>query len=218
MQPFLLGLTGDQGAGKDLVAALIGALCHPAASTQHGRDKIAKYMSAATITPERVGFMYAGVEIHSYANALAQVCAVLTGAEDWRIFKNRTFKDTVGIYGMTNRALLQKVGVVLRQHVNMNVWVDAMFRGWDEKCSWVVPDVRFPNEVTAIQIREGVVYRVVRPGHLPDRGHISDIALDKHEFPVILNPGPDRPISELIDNIVAAIPFLQIPAPALAPE
>lgn len=94
------------------------------------------------------------------------------------------------------RNLLQQEGTERGRLVyGQNVWVDTMFE-WMNVIneSWginkfVVPDVRFKNEVLGIQSRDGRVFRIVAPNRDSNSGasvearyHISETDLD--DFPI----------------------------------
>jgi hypothetical protein len=90
---------------------------------------------------------------------------------------------------MTYREFLQKLGTeAMRDGLHTNVWVNALFA--DYKCeheiifdsqrtknplpvkevdndllqypNWIITDMRFPNEMDAVELREGITIRVVR--------------------------------------------------------
>lgn len=71
---------------------------------------------------------------------------------------------------------------------------------------WLIPDVRFINEVKAIESNGGLVIRVTRPGHTETGNHASEISLDRHDFEYnIVNDGSlgalcDKVSQELIKH------------------
>lgn len=88
------------------------------------------------------------------------------------------------------RELLQRMGTeVGRQLIDDQVWVTTLFarakREGIEKL--VIPDVRFPNEQTAVEERGGTVYRIVRPGFAPINAHASDNALVDSDFRIVVH-------------------------------
>ena len=110
------------------------------------------------------------------------------------------------------RQLLQRLGVACRQHIGPDVWVDAVFRkiedtfDEDGPSRWVIPDVRFPNELAAVRSHGGQVWRVERPGCGPVNGHISETAIDGERFDqVIPNDGT---LADLRDNVVQLVDCL----------
>jgi len=102
------------------------------------------------------------------------------------------------------RELLQRLGTeVGRDLLGENIWVDAAFKGFDDhyvihpgfdappRPDYVVTDLRFPNEYQGIQTRGGVCVRITRPGYEPTNPHISETALDGHEFDFHLDNSGD---------------------------
>lgn len=64
----------------------------------------------------------------------------------------------------------------VRQNVYEKTWIDYLLRS-DHQCDvLVIPDVRFPNEVSAIRELGGSLHKVVRPGYGP-RNTVADLAL-----------------------------------------
>jgi hypothetical protein len=80
------------------------------------------------------------------------------------------------------RIFLQHLGVAVREHVDPDAWVNALFRQTSPGRRYVVTDVRFPNEATAIKARGGIVVRVHRPGVGAVNAHMSETALDDWDF------------------------------------
>jgi len=77
----------------------------------------------------------------------------------------------------TRRMLLQKIGTDCgRDIIHPNIWVNTVMSNYypyaiknstDCVSKWIIPDVRFPNELQAIQERSGIVIRVNRtPRHI----------------------------------------------------
>ena len=65
------------------------------------------------------------------------------------------------------------------------------FRKMQPGGSYVIPDMRFPNELVAVRQHGGLTVRVERPGYGPVNGHISETALDRGVFDYYLsNNGP----------------------------
>lgn len=92
------------------------------------------------------------------------------------------------------RSMLQALGVYARDNWGENFWIDQAVKKIDslrgENYSLnnvVITDVRFPNEYDAISNwtiagKQGVVVRVSREGIMPVNNHVSEIALDNHQF------------------------------------
>lgn len=92
------------------------------------------------------------------------------------------------------RKLLQEEGTERgRMIYGQNVWCDVMgewFRVLEENCGihkFIVPDIRFINEVEYVQSLGGVVFRIISPTRVLNNGlsteaknHISEIALNDY--------------------------------------
>jgi hypothetical protein len=82
------------------------------------------------------------------------------------------------LYGVTPRHLMQTLGTEWgRQCVHPQVWVRAWHECVRGLTHVVVDDVRFPNEVEAVQALGGVLWRVTRPGVAYSGEHASEGAL-----------------------------------------
>lgn len=114
----------------------------------------------------------------------------------------------------TPRLLLQLMGTECgRQTLHPNIWINALFADYGIESelvdgkpeviyqSWIITDVRFPDEVKAIEDRGGIVIRLQRPNDQTGltNVHESETALDNHAFEhVIQNDGS---IEELVEKV-----------------
>jgi hypothetical protein len=127
---------------------------------------------------------YSPFEVKKFAGKLKQIGSILSGiAADQ--FEDQEFKKLyMGIdWDMTYREFLQKLGTeAMRDGLHTNVWVNALFADYirnDDKLiriteenleewqegkypNWIITDMRFPNEMQAVELREGITIRVVR--------------------------------------------------------
>jgi len=173
-------------------------------------------------------------------------------SEEWNSFVSVNFPEMTGeevkdsesilvettYKRMTYRTFLQKLGTeAMRDGLHTNVWVNALFadykgfvKEWDEFGNdllveypkWIVTDMRFPNEMEAIEERGGITIRVNRTfvtSTMPDgqkisveRGiltgedhlqlenpHPSETALDDAEFHYTIEN--DGTLEELIEKV-----------------
>jgi len=95
---------------------------------------------------------------------------------------------------VTTRHLMQTLGTEWgREQVNSDLWVDlAMAKvreHWQLGHDVVVDDLRFPNELHALQNAGGVVLRVDRPNSSAYKAHKSEGLLDNAPLPSIQNGG-----------------------------
>ena len=124
----------------------------------------------------------------------------------------------------TYRGFLQKVGTdALRSVIHENVWVNALFSNYkgefnqyheDELKSrafpnWIITDMRFPNELKAVEDRDGITIRINRKiefeGVIVDMKdmsiveHPSETALDNAKFKYVIDN--DGTVDELVEKV-----------------
>jgi hypothetical protein len=116
---------------------------------------------------------------------------------------------------MTYREFLQKLGTeAMRDGLHTNVWVNALFADYKESPqnvlgnegykledvypNWIITDMRFPNEMEAVELREGVTIKVVRPGTAVGT-HPSETALDDAYFDHVISN--DGTIEDLVEKV-----------------
>jgi hypothetical protein len=139
-----------------------------------------------------------------------------------------TLFDTVDLNNlMTYREFLQKLGTeAMRDGLHTNVWVNALFadyhptpnKSMDESFmeqfvtgrseihyalpNWIITDMRFPNEMDAVELRFGITIKVVRPGTSTGT-HPSETALDDAKFDYeIINDGEIEDLIEKVKEIL----------------
>lgn len=90
-------------------------------------------------------------------------------------------KNRVTPCGKTVRQLLQVIGTDWFRHTYQDCWITAFEKKASKvTCSHIlVPDVRFPNELEAIQRMGGVVVRLTRAPFQDEDQHESETALDE---------------------------------------
>lgn len=205
----IIGINGKIGSGKDTIGAIIQKLCITNNCDQFENKK--------------------------FAGKLKEIASILTGIPSIR-FEDQDFKKTLlgSEWGtvkknplnaitpfsdinfnnlMSVRELLQKLGTeAMRDGLHTNVWVNALFANYSNKSNWVITDMRFPNELKAIEDKDGITIRVVRPKpqemflmnsttvidtRIPE--HPSEIALDDAKFDYeIINDGT---LEELVKKV-----------------
>ncbi len=140
------------------------------------------------------------VRSFSFADPLKAISVELFGLTEDQCFGTDDSKNTpvnikwenmpVGYYGaesglnkgfMTAREFLQYFGTDICRRIKDSIWVDSCINriaksGTDLA---IVPDVRFPNEVEAIQNAGGKVIRLKRKPF--EDGHPSEVALDTYK-------------------------------------
>jgi len=104
------------------------------------------------------------------------------------------------------RRLLQVLGTeVGRKQWADDFWVDLLFKNAKEQGvdQLVISDVRFPNEIAAVNKALGFTLWIQRDGVGPVNGHASDNSLDATSFSrVIHNNGS---VADLQDTVLKAV-------------
>lgn len=134
---------------------------------------------------------------------------------------------------MTVREFLQKLGTeAMRDGLHTNVWVNALFADYypvikeggfqrilkdpsgipygceneAEFPNWIITDMRFPNEMEAVELRKGITIRVVRDNGtraIDINPHASETALDDAKFDYeIINDGTIEDLVEKVREIL----------------
>lgn len=214
----IIGIAGRMGSGKDTVGSIIQYLTLGEEFSKTNGDIIAD-MELDWYCAKKSKF-----QIKKFAGKLKQVASLITGVpvEMW---EDQDFKQGRMPYGwgMTYREFLQKLGTeAMREGLHEDVWVNALFadykpttqienayyksagiRVFEDYPLWIITDMRFPNEMKAVELRKGITIRVVRPdmnslqSMIP--AHASETALDDCEFDYhIDNSGT---IEDLIENV-----------------
>ena len=107
-----------------------------------------------------------------------------------RDFKNQSKKETIHPCGASYRSILQRVGYQMR-----GIWPDIWIEWWklhiqdfdQDDQFFIVSDVRFPNEVKAIQDMGGIVIRLTR--NPVDSDNETETALDECEQDTLCRSG-----------------------------
>lgn len=185
----LLGLAGLAGAGKDTVADLL--------VEKHGwrRLAFADALRAVLAATDPIVDAPCGGAFELEPLRLSHELHILP----WDTVKRAP----------EVRALLQRLGVAVRDHVDPDAWINVVrdqihHARHDKVPGVVVTDVRFDNEVDLVRSYGGAVAVVRRPGHDPGdwlTEHSSEqLALrPDHEFDAVLRN--DRTIEHLAGQV-----------------
>lgn len=163
----IIGLTGYAGAGKDEAAkGLIGL----------GWERL----SFATPVYEGVLAIDPTIPIGHRESA------ALGTTDRWRGYTwtgNYALSELVAVFGWDRlkravpevRRLLQRYGTEAGRHIHgEDCWIKLLGRKMQPGVSYVVTDVRFPNEAAEIHHLGGKVVRIHRPGVVAVNDHDSD--------------------------------------------
>ena len=184
----LLGLSGYARTGKDTVANIL--------VNEHGFERVS-YADALKDVAYRIDPM---IETSFWVSDDGHLpLSKLIDLVGWEQAKD-DFSEV--------RRLLQNLGVTLREVIDENVWVNLAFRkiNYGDDDRYVIPDVRFPNEMGAIRYVGGKVIRIERPGYGPVNGHVSETALDNAKFDYTLsNDGTVTKLEHWCSALVAEL-------------
>lgn len=108
-------------------------------------------------------------------------------------------KHGFNVEPLSVRAFLQKFGTdACRDNIHPDFWVNALFADYKPSDNWIITDVRFPNELNAVDQRDGLCLRLTRNSDNKSN-HISETALDNAVFDYVIDN--DGTIEELIEKV-----------------
>lgn len=176
----LIGLTGYAQSGKDTVADYL--------VEYYG------YRRVAFADPLREALYRLNPKIDIADMSGVRLAAAVDGL-GW---------DNVKVDSQDVRELLQRMGTeVGREMFGQNFWVDRAMQGVSKFDKVVFTDVRFPNEHYSIKGREGVVWRVERPGVGAVNAHASETAMDTIKYDrIIVNGSTKGALHESLDYLM----------------
>lgn len=164
--PYLVGLTGYAGSGKDCAAAGLVA----AGWTRQAFADPVRSMALA-IDPLVVWPLFSPDPVR---------LSLLVAKRGWPVAKQAP----------EVRRLLQTIGTDgVRAHLGADAWVQAFDLARDRRSDTVAPDVRFPNEALHIRRMGGIVIRIDRPGVGPVNGHVSEAVDGLEVDATVVNDG-----------------------------
>ena len=90
--------------------------------------------------------------------------------------------ETQGVTFHTVRDMLQIIGTDVIRKYNPLWHINEVMKLIDDKSSYVIDDIRFPNEKKAIEERGGDVWFIVRPVINDISNHVSETSLQWQDF------------------------------------
>lgn len=227
----IIGISGKIGSGKDTVGQIIRYLTSGHSGKYSFQDYLEgnidlTYDSIFDIRKyadklKEIASILTGIDIEKFED---QDFKLTTLGKEWDMidYEPDNNGDHIAVHkAMTVREFLQKLGTdAMRYGLHQDVWVNALMSDYrpmrvyssgsftEQLPDWVVTDVRFPNEATAILRRDGHLIRINRPG-LIESDHISETALDNFEFDnVIDNSGDINDLIKSVEQILRSINIL----------
>lgn len=224
----IIGINGKIGSGKDLTANIIQYL-----TSECGNPNSSKHRSyqeflnkGGGYTPRNFDHHYVSDwQIKKFAGKLKTIASLLTGIPVEK-FEDQEFKkqQMSPEWNMTYRQFLQNLGTeAMRDGLHTNVWVNALFADYKEHPvnvlkhegyhledvypNWIITDMRFPNEMEAVEARGGITIRIEREQEfsifndkaIETHSHPSETSLDSATFDYVIDNNSD--IQSLIEKV-----------------
>lgn len=176
----IVAISGKAGSGKDTLGVMI--MFHLVYLEKGKKAEFGDYVGFEKLYPT----MYNnGWAIIKFATAVKKVAEVITGIPTF-LWENQKIKsESLGEQwnNMTGREMLQKIGTnAMRNQIHPNVWVNAVMVKYTPKINkWIITDLRFPNELYALQKENAYLIRINRDSVNIGDTHISETALDNFD-------------------------------------
>ena len=135
------------------------------------------------------------VKIYHFADPLKELSIALFGLNHKQVYGTNEDKNTVinidwkdvpfnenksGL--MTSREFLQYFGTTIVRKIYPQAWVNATINSIlaEKPEVAIIPDVRFPNEISAIKENNGIILRLTR--NIYNSDHESECILDQNNY------------------------------------
>jgi hypothetical protein len=229
----VIGISGRLGSGKDTVGEIIQYLTGVDADGKFSKGLNWSYSSNFEIKKfagklKIIGSMLSGVPVEyfedqdfkklpmglewemTYREFLQKL-----GTEAMRdglhtnVWVNALFADyKVDIKEITNKSYSKKEDKWVHQWGGKEILSDNQnfsFKKYNYP-NWIITDMRFPNEIAAVELREGITIRVNRDNgtrEIDTNPHPSETALDDAKFDYVIEN--DGTLDELVEKVRAIL-------------
>jgi dephospho-CoA kinase len=106
--------------------------------------------------------------------------------ETFNYLENKGNFSDLYLEKLTPRKILQLMGTEVGRNIHPNVWVNIAMQKADKSDKIVlIPDMRFKNEMKAVQFRRGITVRVNR--NVETGTHPSETELDNESFDFVID-------------------------------
>lgn len=176
----LIGISGAAGAGKDefaKVAAEFGFVRRAFADPL--KEEVAEFLDKHEVCWEH-RHLYGDVKDKEATLRMAYDIRPRSKEFMWFLTDVCDYRD--GYLYFTARKLLQYWGTEYRRAENPNYWVDRTLSSLAADGQYVITDMRFPNEMEALQQKQGITVRIMRPAmqRIAGSTHASESLMEGH--------------------------------------
>lgn len=182
----IIGISGKATGGKTTAAKIIQYITsqqmYPSLVTESLEEFIEEYgdQSNPVLYSSNEGAICSPWQIKSFAYKLKLFASMLTGIPVER-FDDQDLKESYmpAQWGrITYREFLKRLGTDgMRDMVHPDIHVNGLFIDYTPSSHWLIPDVRFRNEVDAIKARGGLVFYIDRNTGAED-SHVSETQMN----------------------------------------
>lgn len=159
----IIGISGKMQSGKDTAGAYIQSL-HPGSKIRRHADKLKEFVCML------IGCTKEMFEDNNFKDKILdkswwkwEIVEYGTGKKRYVPYHTSTGAEDARLIKMTPRILMQLLGVDCgRDIIHPDIWVNGLYADYTPESMWIIPDVRYPNEVFGVESRGGIVLRINR--------------------------------------------------------
>ena len=194
----IVAVSGKMGSGKDTAAEMLSYLLFCTDESTVTYQDFVNYKRSCIKFPRT----------HAFADNLKKCLSILLNVDVDRL-NDRDFKNSSieWLNGLTVRQMLQKFATGVRNEISEDFWIQSLFRKFHPETDfWIITDLRYMNELSAIRKYESIIIRIIR-NDVEVSNHQSENDLDfytKWDY-VIDNNGSKEELFEKIKQIVREI-------------
>ncbi len=192
----MIGLAGRHSSGKSTVARVLVEKGYEVASFATPlKEALAKSFNWDVASLYDQNLKEAKIEATWNKETHAKFCEIVQ--------ENLPFEETKNF--TSRREVMQYVGTDLARKHDVNFHVKQFLKKYKDK-KVVCDDMRFPNEVEAVENNNGLSVFIFRPLFQKYSNHISEISLQRHKFQhVIKNDKKEKELVEKAKNFFDSI-------------
>lgn len=151
----------------------------------------------------------------AFADSLKKYCKSMFNITDEEMDDDNKDTPLKKLSLRSPREVLKEIGTATRS-IYPNIWIDKTLSTLDTDYSYIITDVRFKNELEAVQALGAKIIRLERPDHLrvvvpesKDPNHFKRVEQDivsmiKPDF-VIVNDGTIEQLHAKVEEIIRVI-------------